>query len=169
MRVTPLDPQIQEFITPAEQAVRNIERQILFAKTYQDIGVHAPTWQNVEGLILDIENLEIYADPLLEKTFYTLLDNALRHGVHVTEIRFSYHLTDDEVLHLVYEDNGVGISLEDKAHIFQRGYGKNTGFGLFLAREFLSITGLVITENGKPGKGARFEIALPKEGYRFVS
>ncbi len=184
MRASPSDPQILEFITPAELAVRNIERQILFTKTYQDIGVYAPTWQNVEGLIrkaktgllpdsvsliLDIDNLEIYADPLLEKTFYTLLDNALRHGVHVTEIRFSYLVTGDEVLHLVYEDNGVGISLDDKAHIFQRGYGKNTGFGLFLAREILSITGLVITENGKPGKGAWFDIAIPKEGYRFVS
>ncbi|MDO9323717.1 MAG: PAS domain S-box protein [Methanoregula sp.] len=183
MRATPSDPQMHEFLKRAEQAVRNIERQILFTKTYQDIGVHAPTWQNVEGLIkkaktgllpesiiltIGLGNLEIYADPLLEKTFYTLLENALRHGMPVSEIRFFYHVTGDEVLHLIYEDNGVGISFEDKAHIFERGYGKNTGFGLFLAREILSITGLVITETGEPGKGARFEISIPKDGYRFV-
>ena len=35
MRATPpSDPLIQEFITTAEQAVRNIERQILFTKIY---------------------------------------------------------------------------------------------------------------------------------------
>lgn len=182
MQSTTSDPQVQEFLKRAEQAVKNIERQIMFTKTYQDIGVYAPTWQNVEGLIkkaktgllpesitltINLGSLEIYADPLLEKIFYTLLENALRHGIHVTGIRFSYHITDDGVLHLIYEDNGIGISFEDKAHIFKRGYGKNTGFGLFLTREILSITGLVITENGEPGKGARFEISIPKEGYRF--
>ena len=177
------DPQLLEYIKRAEQAARNIERQILFTKTYQDIGLHAPKWQNVEGLInkaktgllpesislsMNLGDIEIYADPLLEKTFYTLLDNSLRHGMQVTEIRFSYHVNDDETLHLIYEDNGVGISFDDKGHIFERGYGKHTGLGLFLAKEILSITGLVITETGEPGKGARFEITVPKEEYRFV-
>ena len=87
------------------------------------------------SLIQYIENFEIYADPLLEKTFYTLLDNALRYGVQVNEIRFSYQVTNDEVLHPIYEDDGVGFNLDVKAHIFQRGSGKYTGFGLFLARE----------------------------------
>lgn len=181
--ITTPDSQIHEFFKRAEQAARNIERQIVFTKMYQDIGVHAPTWQNVEGLInkaktgllpntisltLNLDNLEIYADPLLEKTFYTLLENAMRHGIKVTEIRFSYHINGDETLHLICEDNGIGISIEDKKHIFERGYGKHTGFGLFLARETLSITGLRITETGEPGKGARFVITVPKEGYRFA-
>ena len=51
--------------------------------------------------------------------------------------------------------------------IFERGYGKNTGLGVFLSREILSITGITITENGVPGKGARFEITVPKGMYRF--
>jgi signal transduction histidine kinase len=52
--------------------------------------------------------------------------------------------------------------------IFERGYGKNTGLGLFLSREILAITGITITENGVPGKGARFEITVPKGAYRFT-
>jgi PAS domain S-box-containing protein len=181
---TSVDPRMHDLILRAEQTAMNIERQILFTKMYQDIGVHAPTWQNVEGLItkaktgllpksvsltMHLGKLEVYADPLLEKTFYTLLENAVRHGMHVTDIRFSCHVTDDETLHLIYEDNGVGISYDDKAHIFKRGYGKHTGFGLFLVRETLSITGLMIAETGEPGKGARFEISVPKEEYRFAS
>jgi signal transduction histidine kinase len=45
---------------------------------------------------------------------------------------------------------------------------KNTGLGLFLSREILAITGITITENGTPGKGARFEITVPEGMYRFV-
>jgi signal transduction histidine kinase len=46
--------------------------------------------------------------------------------------------------------------------IFEQGFGKNTGLGLFLSREILAITGITITENGVPGKGARFEITVPR-------
>ena len=183
MQATTSDPEVREFIRKAQVAAKSIEEEILFTKTYQDIGVHAPTWQNVEGLIrkaktgllpgavaltINLDNLEVYADPLLEKTFFTLMENALRHGIHVTTIRFSCHVTVDETLHLIYEDNGVGISFDEKERIFERGYGKHTGFGLFLSKEILSITGFSMTETGEPGKGARFEIAVPKEDYRFA-
>jgi len=40
---------------------------------------------------------------------------------------------------------------------------------LFLSQEILSITGITITETGEPGKGARFEITVPKGGYRFTA
>jgi len=45
--------------------------------------------------------------------------------------------------------------------IFDKGFGKNTGLGLFPAREILSITGITIRETGEPGKGVRFEITAP--------
>ena len=38
--------------------------------------------------------------------------------------------------------------------------------GLFLAREILDITGIGIRETGEPGKGARFEIMVPKGTWR---
>ena len=41
-------------------------------------------------------------------------------------------------------------------------------FGSYPMREILAITGITITENGTPGKGARFEIAVPKGMYRFT-
>lgn len=67
------------------------------------------------------------------------------------------------------EDDGEGISEEDKRQLFTRGYGRHTGLGLYLSREILSITGMTITETGEPGKGARFEIVVPEGGYRFSS
>ena len=47
-------------------------------------------------------------------------------------------------------------------HLFERGYGKHTGFGLFMSREILRMTGLEIRENSVPGSGARFEIIVPE-------
>jgi len=63
-------------------------------------------------------------------------------------------------------DDGEGVAAEEKVKCFTRGFRKNTGLGLTLSREILSITGITIRETGKPGEGARFEMAVPKEGYR---
>ena len=68
-------------------------------------------------------------------------------------------------LTIIYEDNGRGVSDDEKEKIFMRGYGKNTGYGLFLIREIVSITGCTITERGISGEGARFEIEVPKVGF----
>jgi len=65
------------------------------------------------------------------------------------------------------EDDGEGIKAEDKSRLFIRGFGKHTGLGLFLSREILAITGITITETGIPGKGARFEIVVPKGMWRM--
>ena len=51
--------------------------------------------------------------------------------------------------------------------IFERGFGRNTGLGLFLTREILSITGITITKKRVPGKSARFEMTVPKGTSRF--
>jgi signal transduction histidine kinase len=65
-----------------------------------------------------------------------------------------------------YEDNGAGILDENKEKIFNRGFYTNNGFGLLLSREILSLTGLGIRETGTPGKGACFEITVPKGMWR---
>jgi hypothetical protein len=44
---------------------------------------------------------------------------------------------------------------------FEKGFGSNTGPGLFLVREVLSITGITTRKNGIPGKGAQFERMVP--------
>jgi signal transduction histidine kinase len=117
---------------------------------------------------IPFSNIEIYADPLLGKVFYNLLENAVRHGHATSIVQFSFHDNGD-TLTMVCEDNGGGIDRETKKHLFKRGYGKNTGFGLFLIREILSITGITIDENGESGRSARFEIVVPNGAYRFVT
>jgi signal transduction histidine kinase len=111
---------------------------------------------------------EILADPMLPKVFYNLIDNSVRHGQTVTEIRISILREKEGRLVIIYEDNGIGIPAPEKELIFNREFGKNTGLGLFLIREILAITGITIRENGTPGTGARFEILVPKGASRFT-
>ena len=115
---------------------------------------------------LDVPDLEIYADPLFEKVFFNLMENVLRHGMGASSVRLRY-LEKTDWLVLFVEDNGSGIPQEEKHMIFDRGYGKDTGLGLFLVREILSITGISIKETGTVGQGTRFEISVPKGAYRF--
>ena len=171
------------YIQKEDQAADAIENQIKFTRDYQELGVAAPEWQNVNASIekaltglpmravrieIDPDNPEIFADRLFEKVFYNLIDNALRYGgADMKTIRVSSG-ESDRGLTILCEDDGVGISAGDKKKLFTRGFGKNTGLGLFLSREILAITGITITENGEPGKGARFEITVPKGMYRFT-
>ena len=170
-------------IEKEEDTVRTITNLITFTKDYEEMGLHSPAWQNIHEVIdriaaelpvgdVRIDSgdpaLEVYADPLLERVFYNLIDNALRYGgEEMTVIRVSHHESDLDLV-IVVEDNGDGISETDKKQLFTKGFGRNTGLGLFLCREILSITGITITENGTPGKGARFGITVPKGLFRFA-
>nr|WP_319539115.1 sensor histidine kinase [uncultured Methanospirillum sp.] len=73
-------------------------------------------------------------------------------GHQVTDIHVSAVESDLNLI-FVWTDNGVGIPDEEKKFIFERGFGKNTGLGLFLIREILSLTGMSIRETGIPGLG----------------
>ena len=174
------NPDMVEMLDLLERAAYAIRDQIEFTRDYQDMGVHSPEWRDggklieiasqqlqLKDVILDngLHGLLLYADPLLERVFYNLIDNALRHGGSLSKISVSYsfHQTDLTVL---FEDNGSGISNDIKEKIFERGYGKNTGLGLFLVREILSITGITIRETGISGLGARFELHVPDGSYK---
>jgi signal transduction histidine kinase len=175
-----LDPQLQKFIDAELRAAQTIQKQIMFTKEYQDIGSQSPKWFNLNSVILsaatglslspihlsvDCDQFEIYADPLLEKVFYTLLENAIRHGKKVSHIAFSCREQENGLM-VIYEDDGEGIPADHKKDIFNQKYFQHTGYGLFLTSTILNITGISIRESGEPGKGARFEIMVPHEAYR---
>ncbi|MDD1687263.1 ATP-binding protein [Methanoregula sp.] len=176
------DPRVLDRLKKIDQIVQLIQKQIRFTHNYQYIGTRAPQWQNVAVTVdeaveeidlgtvrveKELGNLELYADFLLEKVFYNLVENSLRHGGHVTICRFSFRLEDNGHLIVVYEDDGVGIPADAKEKIFRREYYRNTGYGMFLTTEILGTTAMSIRETGEPGKGARFEIHVPEGSFRF--
>jgi len=96
-----------------------------------------------------------------------LFENALAHGGHVIQIRVWYTITPDGAT-IAFEDDGIGIPQEKKEQIFLRSGDRDHASvrSLNFAREILDITGITIKETGEPGKGARFEIAVPKGMWR---
>ena len=160
--------------------VREIQSSLRFAKQYNDMGMSPPRWQNVLDVMLfavshldlgtltrefHLEGLDIYADSLLERVFVTMVENTLIHAKAATVIRAGFAITGDNALIFV-EDDGPGISENKKEEIFRKGIGTAGSSSLFLSREILSITGITIRETGEPGKGARFEMLVPKGMYR---
>jgi len=153
-----------------------IQREIDFTEEFQKIGINPPEWQRVQqlipshrtlqiGIAPEIAPLEVYADPLLARIFLYLTQNVARHGVHATEIEIRVHPNHNSMA-IIFEDNGIGIPGGMKEAIFTRKEGDRKGMGLFLVREILAITGITITENGEPGRGARFEIVVPSGSFR---
>jgi signal transduction histidine kinase len=114
---------------------------------------------------LETGDLEIYADPLLEKACQGLFENSVKHGDHVTRVRVWHRATPGGAT-IIFEDDGIGIPHEQKESIFLRSGGRAAVRGLFFIREILDITGVTIKENGEPGKGARFEMTVPDGMYR---
>jgi signal transduction histidine kinase len=174
------DPKFRSFLEKERMALDKIRRQFQFAKDYQNIAVEPPRWQNIRNLVNRVSEdfdtrkikitagtaeLSVLADPLLDRAFHHLFDNAVRHGETATEIRVSLQ-EDGLTARLLVENNGVPIPAAEKEKIFERGFGKGTGWGLFLAREILAVTGMSIAETGGEGKGVQFTITLPPGSFR---
>jgi signal transduction histidine kinase len=160
--------------------VDSLNEQLDFTEAYRRIGVNSPEWQSVQKageeaaayfdreevtISIDSGNVELLADPMLKKVFYNLIDNSLKHGGKITEIHISSEISEKGA-RIVYQDNGVGIAQENKERIFEDGYGRDHGLGLYLIREILKITNIGIIESGMPGIGVRFELVVPLKAYR---
>ncbi len=172
---------VEEYVKKEKKAAEAIRRMISFTKDYEEIGQQRPYWHrpetiirqlaktaNLQSVTLDVRlgELELYADPLLERVFNNLLDNTFRHGEHVKTITVAAGPAPTGLV-IRWEDDGTGVPDSVKERIFERGYGKNTGLGLFLTREILSLTGITIRETGTFGSGARFEMMVPAGAFRY--
>ena len=180
-RQDPTGEKVGTYLGRSEGILHAVRHAMEDAKKYQELGIHPPRWQNVKIVLLnalshldfsgisrvtELDELEIFADPLLEDVFFILMENVLHHGKGATEVRIRYR-EEDGTLTITIEDNGPGIPEAGKEKIFGRDYKvMKGGSGLFLAREILSITGISIRETGVPGQGTRFEIVVPESRYR---
>lgn len=175
------DTLILSSLSKADKAAQRIGNYIRFTQNFEKIGIEPASWLHLHTLIdrvvhrygrdgtpiinLIPDDLEIYCDTLLESVFGNLVENSLRHGGDISRITISSQTGKDEYL-IYYEDDGVGIPQTEKEKIFERGHGKNTGMGLFLAREILGIYRISICERGAEEIGVRFEMSVPKDAIR---
>ena len=106
----PGDKPVRYYFDRSEESVRRIEDSLAFAQQYQGLGMDTPQWQSVNNAFIlgishldfssiqrsiKLDNLEIYADPLLERVFFTLAGNVLRHAKTATEITVGYEQVPD--------------------------------------------------------------------------
>jgi len=108
-------------------------------------------------------------EQLAEHVLRNLIDNAVTYtpsgaiDVALEKKENTYSLS--------VKDTGIGISEEDKAHLFtEGGHGKesqkvnvhSTGYGLFIAKNVVEAHGGTIrAESDGPGKGSTFIVELP--------
>jgi PAS domain S-box-containing protein len=166
-------------ITELESISKQILRILEFEKVYVQVGAEELEYVEVERqldeaatlfsdlkdirLVNECQGLTVLADSLLRQLFYNLIDNTLKYGEKTSTIRVHYEEQEDQ-LKLVYEDDGVGVPDDVKRHLFQEGYGKGTGYGLYLIQRICEAYGWKIQETGSQGKGAQFTMTIPKNG-----
>ncbi|MDE4908549.1 PAS domain S-box protein [Methanogenium marinum] len=163
------------------EMTETINRQIIRTRNYDMLGTEPPEWQNLhylaDEIVTGMDNLrliyrnespmvEVYADYLFVEVLRTIVENT-RHAQGATTLVVRFAETDDSGIFII-EDDGCGIPLKDKEKIFSHSFSKGSGGGLFIAREIAGVTGIELYEAGEVGAGARFELRIPKNGYRFV-
>jgi len=175
---------MQIFFDKTLESIKAIRNQLAFGRSLQESGITSSKWQPVKKsffdavtllpinnieISCDIDDIELFADPLLPRFFYILMINSIQHGNHqLTKIRLHTQKAGESLI-LIYEDNGTGIPNDEKEKIFEFGYEGEGGaaLGMFLIREVLGYTGITISERGEQGKNARFEILVPKGKFRY--
>jgi two-component system OmpR family sensor kinase len=112
--------------------------------------------------------LRVFGDVnLLSQVFGNLLSNAVKYSPHGGLIKLCARLEPDQVV-VTVEDQGLGISAQDKVRIFERYYrGSNTagiggtGVGLHLVKLMVDLHQGAIEVDSVEGKGSRFTVRLP--------
>lgn len=111
----------------------------------------------------------------MQRILYNLLGNAFKFTPEGGWVKVVAKKSSDSYLSISVSDSGVGISDEDKEHIFDLFYQceKNkeagleneisvgSGIGLHLVKEFVEMHYGSITVDSKVGEGSSFHISLP--------
>jgi PAS domain-containing protein len=175
------DPEVLFFIEALKDSAQGIQHQIDISREFKDIGTSPPAWIPVQDAVLDAikrvgagrvsfrtwtERLEIFADPHLPAVFFHIFDTTIRETDGVTTVVITYHIRENCCV-ILMETDGAGIEENVKESLFTQRE-ERFGHGLFLAHEICSISDMTIKETGIFGKGTRFEIMIPPEGYRIL-
>jgi len=171
--------EIANCIAAIEQSVEQTESLLEFSRIYEQIGTEQLRTVDVEecfneaaSFFPDLQKIKVTneckgfsvtADSLLRQLFYNFIDNSLKYGEKISEIRLHY-MREENQTKLCYEDNGVGILEANKPRTFSEGFttGKGTGHGLYLVKKMMEVYGWNIEEIGEEGKGVKFVIAIPE-------
>ena len=110
---------------------------------------------------------EVELDPtLLRNIFINLLSNAIKFSSENGEISVSSKVTEKDIIFKV-SDSGIGISTDDKEHLFERFFRatnavniQGTGLGLHIVGKYVELMNGQITCESELEKGTTFTITF---------
>jgi len=119
--------------------------------------------EKIELIYNEEELPKVYANyDRIEQIVVILLDNAFKFTPEGGKVILSAKQKNNKVI-ISIKDSGIGISKEDKPHVFERFYksdkartGKGTGLGLSIAREILALMGEEIFVKSESNQGSEF-------------
>jgi len=173
----------RSFSEKIDKQLALVEKYVTMMLEFAHLGAEVPAWQLLEPVLRKakleaglknieisqtIEGLEIFTPPLLQRIVTNLLENAKQHGGNAQIMVKIVFREEPDYGVLSFWDNGMGVKPENKTAIFGPGFGTKVKLSLYHTREILAITGITIEETGTFGSGARFEMRLPKEVYRYT-
>ena len=145
----------------------------------EEIDLVSVTTDIVEGFRPTVESrlnlrLDMPAEPLrayVDRTMWTtivsnLVNNALKY-TPAGEVSVSLSGDDSQVV-LTVADTGVGIPLDEQAHIFERFHRvlddqqPGSGIGLALVADMTAAHGGSVEVASEPGRGSEFVVRLPR-------
>jgi len=132
-----------------------------------------PQWLKKQlDLSLHMEKISYTGDEiLLTQVWVNLLHNAIKFTPKQGSIEVSLTQENNEII-LCITDTGVGISDEDKPHVFERFYKTDksrdrslggNGLGLSLVKKTVELHDGIIAMESTIGKGTTFIVKLPKK------
>lgn len=106
----------------------------------------------------------------LRSAIQNLISNAIKYGGDARWVRVTAKSITDKVTRITVEDRGLGISAEDRKHIFEPFYRgreavsrqiQGSGLGLHLVQRIIDAHGGKVSVQSEPGRGSMFTIDLP--------
>ncbi len=134
----------------------------------QSIVLLEPKWSAKEiDFDVDLDEIEYTGDEsLMFHVWNNLIDNAIKFSPENGLIRIKLEKSDRKITFTI-EDEGCGISDEEKKHIFNKFYqsdnshkSEGNGLGLSLVKNILTLCGGEISVTDGKNGGARFTVVL---------
>lgn len=152
--------------TPLEKNNYSLNNQLM----YTILSCEPQILEKQINLKVDLNKVDILGDEnLLNQVWMNLISNSIKFTPNNGEISISLN-QDLEKIIIKVKDNGIGISIEDQFHIFERFYKADksrdrniggNGLGLSIVKKIVEMHDGKVYVDSVVGKGSTFIVELP--------
>lgn len=153
---TPMDTETCDLYDLAQEAAKSLESSAAAKHVALSVSGSSASVTGVRQLLYEI--------------IYDLADNAIKYNKDGGSAEINVQNGDDTAV-ITVRDTGIGITLEDQAHVFERFYRVDksrckttggTGLGLSIVKHAVRYHNGAVTLNSIPGSGTEITVELPK-------